>query len=508
MNILTRRSFLKRSASAVGMAMGSLLSVPGFLRSAIADEHGISWNGNKIMFLFLRGGNDGLNTIIPTGDGAYNNVTRPTLYIPSPTDPLTTIGQCPTDPEPGRGIDLGNGFATMHPALSDLCSLYNDGELAMIHRVGYPNQSRSHFDSERYWETGVPLDDSLTEGIFYRTLVETGLHKSQVLPGVSLQSTMPTILRGDIAMANISDPHRYDLLGVYAAARQKHIDSIARIHGLNYPRKSSRDTVFPTGERFVTSINQIAAVDFHDNGLDESENKIPGSPFLDDDVDNTHLFPVNHETDDKGFDDYGAFNLFRSIKYSAQILARTDAVVAGTEMHGYDTHNEQGGEQGGVDGWHADLLRRVGWTLYALKKYMSHPSVDIWDKTVVVTLTEFGRTTVENESAGTDHAEAGVMFLSGGPVAGGVYHCDGNAASLPWIPGDTGSMFETNDRYLSRAVDYRSILGELARDHLGATPEQLARIIPGYANPGENLQSGGLSIDGVPISGELGILLS
>ena len=508
MNILTRRSFLKRSASAVGMAMGSLLSVPGFLRSAIADDHHITWNGNEILFLFLRGGNDGLNTIIPTGDDAYNNVIRPTLYIPGPTDPLTTTGQCPTSPEPGRGIDLGNGFATMHPALSDLCPLYNDGELAVIHRVGYPNQSRSHFDSERYWETGVPRDDSLKEGIFYRTLVETGLHQSQVLPAVSLQSTMPTILRGDIPMANISDPHRYDLLGVYAAARQKHIDSIARIHGLNYPRKLSRDMVFPTGERFVTSVNQIAAVDFEDNGLDDMENKIVGSPFLDDDVNNTHLFPINHETDDKGFDDYGAYSFFRSIKFSAQILAGTDAVVAGTEMHGYDTHNDQGGEQGGVDGWHADLMRRVGWTLYALKKYMSHPSVDIWDKTVVVTLTEFGRTTVENESTGTDHAEAGVMFLSGGPVAGGVYHCDADAASLPWVIGDTGSMFETDGRYLSRAVDYRSILGELVRDHLGATPEQLGRIIPGYSHSNENLQAGGLSIDGVPISGELGILLS
>ncbi len=55
----------------------------------------------------------------------------------------------------------------------DLCDVYNAGELAMIHRVGYPNQSRSHFDSERYWETGVPRDDMLQEGVFYRAMVET-----------------------------------------------------------------------------------------------------------------------------------------------------------------------------------------------------------------------------------------------------------------------------------------------------------------------------------------------
>lgn len=493
MNILTRRSFLRGGSSgALGLALGSLLNVPGFLRQAMADETGVSWNGKKLLFLFLRGGNDALNTVIPLGDDAYGPGIRPTLYIPAPDDPLTTGGQCPIDPQPDRAIDLGNGFAGLHPSLRDLIPLYNDGDLGLVHRVGYPDQSRSHFDSERYWETGVPRDDRLEEGIFYRTLVETGLHQSQVLPAVSIDSTMPLSIKGDIPMANIEDPLRFDLLGVYAEARQKHIEAIARMHGLAYPRRKNRDLVFPTGRRFVGSIGEIQAIDFADN---------ESSPFLDP-GEGSHLFPVDADSDDQAFDSYSAFRFFRSLKYTAQILAQTDAVIAGTELGGFDTHDDQGGLADG----HADLMRYLGWGLYALKQYLSHPDIDQWDNTVVVTLSEFGRTTEENGSYGTDHAEAGTMLVCGGGIRGGVYQCDGNDPQLPWATGMDGAMFGVDGRYLSRAVDYRSVLGELIRGHLGASQDQLDRIIPGYGLPAEHLLAGGVAVDGTPIIGELGIL--
>ena len=125
---------------------------------------------------------------------------------------------------------------------------------------------------------------------------------------------------------------------------------------------------------------------------------------------------------------------------------------------------------------------------------------------MVLTLTEFGRTTIENNSYGTDHAEAGVMFAAGGGINGGVYQCDGNDPILPWATGMDGAMFHTDGRYLSRTVDYRSVLGEIIRDHLGATDAQLDKIIPGYANPAESLRAGGLSIDGQPVAGELGLI--
>jgi hypothetical protein len=108
------------------------------------------------------------------------------------------------------------------------------------------------------------------------------------------------------------------------------------------------------------------------------------------------------------------------------------------------------------------------------------------------------------------------MFVGGGAVKGyqqgirsGVFACHPND-SIPWVPGPAnqaggvdGSMFGISDRYLKRTVDYRSVLGKLIRDHLGATQNQLNRIIPGYADSREKLLSGGTStIDNTPIIGE------
>ena len=68
-------------------------------------------------------------------------------------------------------------------------------------------------------------------------------------------------------------------------------------------------------------------------------------------------------------------------------------------------------------------------------------------------------------------------------------------------------MYGVAGRYLQRAIDFRSVLGELIRDHLGATLDQLGRIIPGYLTPGENLQGGGISaIDGTSIMGEVDVV--
>ena len=493
MNILTRRSFLSMGAkTALGVALGSMLNVPGFLRKAMADNAQITWNGNKILFVFLRGGNDALNTIIPLGDPAYAQV-RPTIRIPAPSDALTTGGLAPEVPEAGRAIDLGNGFAGLHAGMQDIIPVYNAGEIAIIHRVGYPFQSRSHFDSQRYWETGFPSDNTDRDGIFYRTLVETGLHQSQVMPAVSFQSTMPLLIKGDVPFANINNPARFDLLGVYAAARQKHIDSIARMHGLPYAQKQSRDVVIPAGDRFVTSIDQIRSINFQDN--DSARFLDPATGY--------HLFQINStSSNEKLFNSSSARSFFTSLKYSAQVLAETDAVISGCELDGFDTHNAQGSLTGG----HASRMAWLAWAMYGIKQYLSHPDVNLWHKTVVVTMTEFGRTTVENGSRGTDHAEAGVMLVAGGNVNGGAYQCDPNDPVTPWIPGLTGTMFGVNGRYLKRSVDYRSVLGELIRDHLGASQAHLNAIIPGYADPGEFLQTGGTAPDETVIRGELGLL--
>ena len=107
------------------------------------------------------------------------------------------------------------------------------------------------------------------------------------------------------------------------------------------------------------------------------------------------------------------------------------------------------------------------------------------------------------------------MFVAGGRVKGydsgsgrpAVFGC-GPSDPVAWQTGQTGSMFQVEKRYLKRSMDYRSVLGKVIRDHLGATQDQLNRIIPGYAKPSEMLKAGGIqSADGTRIQGEPDLLL-
>lgn len=109
----------------------------------------------------------------------------------------------------------------------------------------------------------------------------------------------------------------------------------------------------------------------------------------------------------------------------------------------------------------------------------------IWDKTVVVTLSEFGRTTIQNGSGGTDHAAASCLFAQGGPVNGAVYNCD--ASTWP-----SGVMFGVNNRYLLERTDYRAVFWEILRDHMGADPASVEAVFPGYTALGLASQELGL----------------
>src|SRR5262249_7915939 len=146
-------------------------------------EGSIGLNGKKLLFIWMRGANDGLHSVVPIQDDGYRNYgtvaaplkTRTTLEIArdGAAGFYTSTGGCFDATQFGdsagtartaaqacfsytNGIPLGNGYAALHPSLKFLAPVYNAGDLALIHRVGYPRQSRSHFDSQNYWENGYP----------------------------------------------------------------------------------------------------------------------------------------------------------------------------------------------------------------------------------------------------------------------------------------------------------------------------------------------------------------
>ena len=515
-NVITRRSFMKASTrTAVAAGLASMVNIPLFLQRALADGN-IGLSGKKLLFIFLRGGNDGINNLIPIQDPSYA-ANRAAIGLPK--DPAAfydvATGQCDN---PGMlqpyAIRTGNGFAALNPNLYNLAPLFNTGRMALIHRVAYRSQSRSHFDSEKYWEKGgdgTTAGKSIGEGMFYRAIVESGWNQRHPLSGVSFQSNLPQSLRGEQPMTNLSSINRYNILGVsgatsstngatVAADRLKLLNNIDAANAWPYAQKDNRSLVTGLGDAFRDTLDVFQNPSFATN------------EFYDDNG-TTRLFPLSDTTNQAGVDS-GSYDYFQKLKSAAQVLANTDAVIAGTEMGGFDTHTGQVTTGSPHLGGHGRLLKRIGWTFHALSKFFKSYSPSVkWEDVVIVTMSEFGRTSAENASAGTDHGESSLMYVGGGGINGGVYGC--SPASMngvnQWDPGDggkNGSMFQANASvgYLRRCFDYRSIMGEIIRDHLGATDAQLNRIIPGYSSEAtEHLKSGGL-VGTTPIIGEIGLV--
>jgi uncharacterized protein (DUF1501 family) len=558
-NILTRRAFLDRSFKVgLGVALSTLVDIPLVVKRALAEGNigvpGPNGKTKKLLFIFLRGANDGLNSVVPILDSSYATV-RPNIAIPADagTD-YSTTGLCDfavsgAGPTFGyaNAIRLGNGFAALHPSLKFLAPVYNAGDLALVHRVGYPKQSRSHFDSQNYWENGNPNNNLSKDGILYRTMLESGKAtgiNAAALTGVSIQSSLPLILRGSkAAMTNLNDPTRYNLLGIpnTTQGNAKADAAIQAANGFPFAEKMNRELLNLQYKNMTDTLSIFASLNFSDSGntfqddakTDGDDTWLPPAGTGGDSAKGYFLFPTTNDknggwrrsasvTDaQKYVVDTNAYGFFNNLKAAAIILNKTDAIVAGTEIGGFDTHSNQVSAANPAIGAHANLQRRIAWAIYALRKYFTqYADKADWSNIVVVTLSEFGRTTVENADLGTDHAEAGVMFIAGGVVKGynkgnttGVFGCH-PSGSVPWITGPAnqaggidGSMFGVSDRYLKRAYDYRSVLGRLIRDHLGATQNQLNRIIPGYVDSREKLQTGGVcSIDNTQIVGEPNIV--
>jgi len=454
----SRRSFLRGCGlTLTGFGVASLLPTP-LIRHAMAS--GVN-SDKRLLFIFLRGGNDGINAVIPHGDPDYNAVNRPTLYI-----------------SPAQAIDL-NGFASLHPALGDLSEVYDAGDLAVIHRVGYANNSKSHFDGQRIWENGDPTQAQLFEGWLYRYIRENAVSAGVELPALSIQPTSPLILRGaDEKFVNIANPDSFDYIveeprtSKYKSAWR---EVFANLGGL----EPYRPILSQTGVKLLDTLDEYQSWD--------QENWNPLDPLS-----GNSLFPVDGASNPGNFA-ADSYEFFRSLKVCALSLLESDGGnnngtrIAGTQVTGWDLH----GGQGQINGAHAELLSWVAYGIRSLSIVLSGAADDprnypsIWDNTTVVTMSEFGRTTEENGSNGTDHASASCMFAAGGAVNGGVYNCD--ASTWP-----SGVMFGVDGRYLLQRTDFRAIFWEILRDHMGAAASTADLVFPDYTSLGLGAQELGL----------------
>jgi uncharacterized protein (DUF1501 family) len=348
--MIGRRVFIRESGlAAVGLSM-----VPGFLsRTVLAAQPG--GRQKTLVVVFLRGGADGLNIVVPFGEKAYYQ-HRPTIAIPAPGK------------DPAAALEL-DGFFGLHPALRPLAPLYKAGELAIVHAVGSPDTgNRSHFEAQDIMESAAPGNKGISTGWLNRYLQSAPDPKATPLRAAAIGAGLPKALRGPAPALNIGKLDEFDLTGG------------ASMYESLYNRDSNALVTGAAREMF-DAMDLLKKVD----------------PAKYQPAEGVNYGPNN--------DSFG-----QALRQVAQLIkANVGLQVAFVDIRAdWDTHQNQPTRL-------APLLQNLGRGLAAFHRDLGDRMQDV----LVLTMSEFGRTARENGNAGTDHGHANVMFALGGEVAGG-----------------------------------------------------------------------------------------
>lgn len=405
---ITRRVFLKGGALAV---VGTSV-IPSFLTRAVyaADTAAAGTGRKRLVVLFQRGAADGLNIVVPHGESAYYSM-RPSIAIPRP-----------------RGnegaIDL-NGFFGLHPSMTAFKPLWDSGHLAIVHAAGSPDTTRSHFDAQDYMESGTPGVKSTEDGWLNRAV--SGLNETSASPfrAVAMGGALPRTLAGSVpavAMGNIRE---------FAVGGRGPAGAIAS-SSFEAMYEQSVDTVLHgTGNETFEAVKMLKSAD------PEKYTPAPGA-------------------------DYPRGRFGDSLRQVAQLIkANLGVEVAFADIGGWDHHVNEGSVQGQI----ANITRDFSQSIAAFWTDLG----DLGADTVLVTMSEFGRTVRENGNRGTDHGHANVMFVLGGPVKGGKVYGR-------WPGLQTEHLYEGRD--LAVTTDFRQVLGEAVYRHLGN--KNLEGVFPGF----------------------------
>jgi uncharacterized protein (DUF1501 family) len=396
---MDRRVFMKNGALA--MFAAGLGGLPSFIaKAASTSKILMPYKRNKIMVcIFQRGAMDGLMAVSPFTDPNLKKL-RPTLYMsPSAND--------------GGLTDLDGKFG-LHPSLSAFTPYFKENRLAIVHGVGSPNNTRSHFDAQDFMETGTPFRKGTPNGWLNRAVGLTG-HEGTPFRAVSITSSLPRSFYGEneaLAINNLQDfaiQMRGNPMGANTAAK-----SFEELYDVTTSKLLNR-----TGKESFDAMKML-------------------------DIKNIKNYqPANGAV-------YPNSSLGNSLKQIATLIKMDVGLeVAFAESGGWDTHFNQGTANGTL----ARNLKDFSDSIDAFWKDMSSYQDDV----TVMTMTEFGRTAHQNGTGGTDHGRASCLFVLGNDVQGGkVYH---NMKSL--------AVEDLEDkRDLPVTTDFRSVFSSVANTHL------------------------------------------
>jgi uncharacterized protein (DUF1501 family) len=405
-----------------------------------SPDHPNATNDEIVVVVFLRGGADGINIVVPTGGSSndlfhYQSELRQNLRIPAtgPNSALA-IGEL-ANPTTGQTTSFG-----LNPALGPLHALYQSGYLAVVHATGLTSSNRSHFDSMQYMETGTP--DVKTTGTGWLTRHLNTLNMGIVqFPALSAGSGLSMSLAGRQDAIALTSPGSLNLYtwGAYANLQKQ---ALRDMYALD-PGDPNYSWINTAG---VTALN---ALDIVGTG---NYTPAPGVSY-----------PQNN-----GFSE--------SLKTVAQMVKMDVGLRAATvDLGGWDTHENQQSpwDRNGVGGYFYNQLSLLGRGLLAFFQDLGPHT----KRTTIIVMSEFGRTLKENANNGTDHGHGNVMFILGGGINGGRIY-----GTWPGLAGH--QLFDGRD--LQITTDYRHVLSELLVTRLGNVGVNLATVFPnGYAPPGQ-----------------------
>jgi uncharacterized protein (DUF1501 family) len=375
--------------------------LPNFIASAASGQKIIQpYKKNKVMVcIFQRGAMDGLMAVSPFADPNLK-ILRPGLYM------------SPLEKEGGL-FNLDDHFG-LHPAMASLQPFFAEKRMAIVHGVGSPNNTRSHFDAQDYMEAGTPFNKGTASGWLNRVAGLMG-HDATPFRAVSLTNALPRSFYGDneaLAISNLQD------FAIQMRNNPMAGKTVSQSFEDLYDQTSS-SLLNKTGKESFDAMKML--------NVNELKNYQPAKDVV-----------------------YPQTALGNSLKQIAVLIKmQVGLELAFAESGGWDTHVNQGTTNGAF----ARNLKDFSDSIAAFWKDLSAYQ----DEVTVMTMTEFGRTAHQNGTGGTDHGRASCLFVLGNDVKGGqVYQ---NIKSL--------AKEDLEDRRdLPVSTDFRAVFSNVAQSHL------------------------------------------
>jgi uncharacterized protein (DUF1501 family) len=400
---------IRYGAGLVGMAGLGAIDVRRLAAAAVPSTE----EPPTLVVLYLRGGADPINSIVPYGDPLYRNI-RPTIAIPSPGE-LEDASQC---------VMPINEYFGFHPAMKPLAELWEAGRMVPIMNAGSTHPTRSHFDAQDFMERAAPGIKSVTEGWLNRYLYDTRSGEDGDLRAVSLQPTLPRSLRGQYPVLAVPDYGADEAMAAFerlyacdsnAEAKQKNAPAEAKPTPADAsPEDQARQRILEAGTEGIAKLRHLNGILRGSGGSDAA-------------------YPDSH--------------LARQFRDLAKVIKAGEGLeIAAIDYNGWDHH----AFQGGPDGTHASMLGNISQTIKAFTDDLGPVRMQ---KTLVLCMSEFGRTVRENGNHGTDHGRGGYMMAIGGMVEGGRFYGD-------WTGLERQNLVDGRDLPVSRKSDFRLIFAE------------------------------------------------